>query len=77
MNRRPAVAAPAPGAGDRRDVDLAVGGAQRHLLARAVAVEQLARQRRDLRAVDRAQVVDDALGVALLGAGRPEVVAVR
>ena len=35
----------------------------------------LADQRRDLGALDRAQVVDDALGVALLGAGLLEVVA--
>src|SRR3954469_24277200 len=72
---RAAMAAAAAGAGDGRHVDVAVGRAQRDLLACAVAVEQLARQRRDLRALDRAQVVDDALGVALLRAGHPEVVA--
>src|SRR5919202_1901359 len=73
--RRLAVAAAAARAGDQRHVDLAVGGAQRHLLAAGPAVDELARERRHLRALDRAQVVDDALRVALLGPGQPEVVA--
>src|SRR5437762_3960682 len=68
------------GAGDDRHVDLAVGRPQRDLLAPrarrgAVLAEQVARERGDLRALDRAQVVDDALGVALLGAREAEVVA--
>ena len=49
--RRLAVAAAAGLAGDRRDVDLAVGRAQRDLLAPAVARRQLADQRGDLRAL--------------------------
>ena len=60
-----AVAATALGAGDRADVDGAVGGAQRGL----APVRTLAHDRRDLGPLDRAQVVDDPLGVALLGAG--------
>ena len=47
---------------------LAVGGAQRDLAPPAAAVGQLAREGGDLGALDRAQVVDDALRVAVLGA---------
>src|SRR3954447_10969664 len=73
-----AMAAAATGAGDGRDVNLAVDRAQRDLLARRAVgrdVVDLAGQRGDLRALDRAQVVDDALGVAVLGAGDLEVLA--
>ena len=68
---------PPPARAIDRDVDLAVGGAQRHLLAvrSAVAGEQLAASAATFVPLDRAQVVDDALGVALLGAGRLEVLA--
>ena len=59
------------GAGDDRDVDVVVGRAQRDfVLALALAAGELAHERRDLRALQRPQLVDDALGVALLGAGR-------
>ena len=73
--RRLAVPAAAAGARDDRDVDPAVGGAQRDLAPPAAAVGQLARERGDLGALDRAQVVDDALRVAVLGAREAEVVA--
>src|SRR3954469_20373192 len=69
------VAAAAARPRDRRDIDVAVGGAQRDLLARPVAVEQLPRLGLGLWALPRAQVVDDALGVALLRPGHAEVVA--
>ena len=67
--------APAPlGAGDHRDVDLVVGGPQRDFsLAGALAAQDLADEHRDLRAPQRPQVVDHALGVAFLGPGGGEV----
>src|SRR4051794_9896606 len=71
------VAAAAARAGDGRHVDGAVGRAQRDLLAGTVAVKQFAGERGDLRALDRAQVVDDALGVALLRPREAEVVAAQ
>ena len=60
---------------DRRDVDPVVAGAQRNL-SQPVAVgiaHSLAHERGDRGALDRAQMVDDALGVALLGARLDEV----
>ena len=61
---------------DERDVDRAVGRAQRDLRAALLAVRrELARERRDLRPLHGAQVVDDALGVGLLGARLREVLA--
>src|SRR4051812_4970767 len=72
---RAPVTAAAPPPRDGRHVDAAVRRAQRDLLACAVAVHQLACERGDLRPLDRAEVVDDALGVALLRAGEAEVVA--
>src|SRR5579875_3130720 len=66
--RRAAVPAAALRAGDDGDVDVVVGGAQGHFaLALALAAGELAHERRDLGALERAQLVDDALGVALLG----------
>ena len=59
---------------DHRDVDAVVGRAQRDL-ARRLAVELLAHEPGDRGALDRAQVVDDALGVALVGARGAVVVA--
>src|SRR5688572_15840229 len=61
--RRPGrltVAAPAEPARDHRDVNRAVGRTHADLV-RAVAVvgEQLAHEQRDLRALDRAKVIDD------------------
>ena len=62
------------GAGDPRDVDAAVGGAQGDLAPALLALpEQVADQSGNGRPLDGAQVVDDALGVVLLGA-RLEVV---
>ena len=65
--------APAPlGAGDHRHVHLVVGGPQRDFaLAGALAAHDLAHEHRDLRAPQRPQVVDDALGVAFLRRRRP------
>ena len=54
-----------------RDVDAVVGGAQRHLARPCSPSPRRSRTSAgDRGALDRAQVVDDALGVALLGAGR-------
>src|SRR5262245_28363158 len=71
--RRLAVPAAALGARDARDVDAVVGRAQRDLALAAVR-QAVADQRGDRRPLDRAQVVDDALGVVLLGVSRAEVV---
>src|SRR6516165_1226438 len=72
--RRLPVAAAAGAAGDRRDVDLVVARAQRDPARRAVAGHRrLADQRDHLRALDRAQVVDDPFRVRLLGADGREV----
>src|SRR3954469_1925923 len=68
-----AMAAAAQRARDHRHVDLPVGRAQAHLAA--LAVEQLTDEHRDLRVLDRAQVVDDAFGVGLDRAGLAEVAA--
>ena len=69
-----AVSAAALGAGDDRDVDVVVGGPQRDfVLALALAAGELAHEHRDLRPLQRPQLVDDALGVALLGLGAVEV----
>ena len=58
--RRPAVPAAALGAGDARDVDAVVRGAQRDLAARrGVVGEQVAHEARDRGALDGAQVVDE------------------
>ena len=57
-------------AGDRRDVDLAVAGAQADLAGGAPAVALVADQGGDLGSLDRAQVVDDPLGHLLAGAAR-------
>ena len=57
-----------------RHVDLVVGGPQRDFaLAGALAAQDLADEHRHLRAAQRPQVVDDALGVAFLGPGGGEV----
>src|SRR5665213_1735133 len=59
---------------DHRHVHIVVGGAQRDFaLALALAASQLAYERRELRALQRPQVVDDALRVALLGVGLMKV----
>src|SRR5215210_4450946 len=77
--RRLAMTPAAAGARDPRDVDPLVDGPQGHLAKPALAVpQQVAHQGRDHRALDRAQVIDHALGVVLLGAGlgvvtRPQV----
>ena len=60
--------------GDRRDVDLVVARAQRDPARRAFVARRLADQRDHLRALDRAQLVDDALRVRLLRADVGEVV---
>ena len=57
-------------AGDRRDVDVALAGAQADLAGGAAAVAEVADHGGDLGPVDRAQVVDHALGHLLAGAGR-------
>ena len=62
-----AMPAAAQRAGDHRHVDAVVGRAQRDLAAGS-AVELVADQPGDGGALDGAQVVDDALGVALVGA---------
>ena len=74
---RAAVPAAALRPRDHRDVDAVVGRAQRDLAPRRRALgQQLAHESRDGRALDRAQVVDDALGEALVGA-RERVVGAR
>ena len=73
---RLAVAAAAERAGDPRHVDAAVGRAQADL-APVASSQQLAHEHRDLGVLDRAQVVDDALGVRLDRAGLAEVARVR
>src|SRR5262249_1592353 len=65
------VAAAATGAGDPRDVDDPVRGAERHLVARAV--RRLADERGHLDALDRPQAVDHAVGGGLVGAGLGDV----
>src|SRR6185436_9025418 len=71
---RLAVAAAALGAGDRGDVDAVVARAQRDLALLGIGrSEAVAHERGDRGALNRAQVVDDALGVVLLGAGCREV----
>ena len=72
-----AVAAAALGARDRGDVDAVVGRAQRHLapLRLGRSPEQVADEAGHRGALERAQVVDDALGVALVGAGGGVVLA--
>src|SRR4051812_38530726 len=76
--RRLPVPAATARAGDDADVNGRVGGPQRDLRpARASRVGQLARERGHLRAGDRAEVVDDALGVGLLGAGLGVVLAAQ
>src|SRR5665213_4375455 len=59
---------------DRGDVDLIVARAQRNAARRPLVARRLANQRDHLRAFDRAQRVDDPLGVRLLGADVAEVV---
>ena len=59
---------------DRRDVDLVVARAQRDASRRPLVAWRLADQRDHLRALDRAQVIDDPLRVRLLGADLGEVV---
>ncbi len=72
--RRAAVSAAALGARDGRHVDVVVGRAQRDfVLALALAARELAHEHGDLRALERAQLVDDALRVALLGVRAIEV----
>ena len=69
---RLAVAAAALLAGDHAHVDLVRGRPQAHLPhAVAPLLELLADQRRDDRALERADVVHDALGVVLVGAESP------
>ena len=68
--RGAAVPAAALRARDQRDVDPIVGGAQRHLARCRRAGELVADEAGDRGPLDRAQVVDHALGVGLLGAGR-------
>src|SRR3954447_23732490 len=75
---RAPVPAAAGRAGDARDVDAVVGRAQRDLAARRAAVAvgaQLAYEPGHGGALDGAQVVHDALGVALVGAAGGDVVA--
>ena len=68
------VPAAALGAGDRRHVDAVVARSQRHLAQAGAAVaDPVAHERRHLGALDRPQVVDHPLGVALLGVGVREV----
>src|SRR5215204_2486194 len=64
------VSAAAVHAGDRRDVDRAVGRAQADLASRAPAVRLVANHRGDRRSLERAQEVDDPLGQHLLRPGR-------
>src|SRR4029077_18338663 len=66
----PPVAAAALAAGDCRDVDVAAARAQADLAGLAAAGALIADQRCDLGALDRAQVVDDALGHLLPRPGR-------
>ncbi len=61
------VPAPALAAGDHRDVDRAVGGAQADLARRAPAVGLVADHGRHGRALEAADEVDDALREHLLG----------
>src|SRR5579871_366128 len=69
------MAAPAPLARDRRDVDLVVARAQRDAPRRPFVPRRLADQRDHLRPFDRAQVVDDPFRERLLGADGGEVAA--
>jgi hypothetical protein len=71
------VAAAAEAARDRRDVDAVRVRPQRPLPGRRRARGELADERDELGAVDGAEVVDDPLGVRLLGAGRLEVRAAK
>src|SRR2546423_3865293 len=67
---RLAVAAAALLTGDQTHVDVVGGGAEADLAhALAALLELRADQRRDDRALDRTDVVDDSLGVVLVGTG--------
>ena len=61
---------PPVAAGDRRDVDVALAGAQADLAGGAAAVPWSRTSGGDLGPLDRAQVVDDPLGHLLAGAAR-------
>src|SRR5581483_2115598 len=60
-----AVTAAAALRGDRRHIELVVTRAQRDAMGRPLVARRLADERDHLRAFDRAQVVDDSLGVRL------------
>src|SRR4026208_929841 len=62
-------------AGDRTDVDLVHGRPEGDLPRRRAVAGRLADERRDRRALDRAEHVDDPLRVWLRGADGLEVVA--
>ena len=58
---------------DRGDVELVDGGAERDLACRAPLAGRLAYQGRELRSLDGAEVVDDALRVRLRRADFSEI----
>src|SRR3954469_6412697 len=72
---RAAVPAAAARPGDAGEREAGVGGAQRDLAGGRALGELIAHQARHRGALDGAQVVHDALGVALVGARRPVIVA--
>ena len=74
---RLAMAAASALAGDRGDVEVCLGRPQADPVRRPVRGGRLADQRGDLGALDRAQVVDDPLGIRLLRAGVLEVLALE